>query len=71
MEKRFKDGGHVRWNSLAGRVDGHIRRVRVRDFGWKGHARHCSADDPQHEIESDRTGHVAMHKGSALERLRR
>ena len=71
MEKRFAVGDHVRWNSEAGQVSGHIRKVHVRDFSWKGHTCHCSEDDPQYEIESDKTDHVAMHKGSALERLRK
>ncbi|MDN5762579.1 MAG: DUF2945 domain-containing protein [Microlunatus sp.] len=28
--------------------------------------RRCSEDDPQYEITSDKTDHVAMHKGDAL-----
>jgi hypothetical protein len=26
-------------------------------------------DDPQYEIKSDKTDHIAMHKGSALRKL--
>jgi len=29
----------------------------------------CSEDDPQYEIQSDKTDHVALHKGSALHKL--
>ena len=29
---------------------------------------HCNEDAPQYEIESDRTDHVAVHKGTALEK---
>jgi hypothetical protein len=68
MSGRFKPGDHVTWNSEAGQVSGVIRRVHVRDFEWKGHTRHCSEDDPQYEIASDRTDHVAVHKGTALRR---
>lgn len=68
MSERFKVGDHVSWNSEAGRVSGVIRNIHVRDFEWKGHTRHCSEDDPQYEIASDRTDHVAMHRGAALQR---
>ena len=69
MTNKFKVGNHVSWNSEAGRVSGKIVDVHDRDFQWKGHTRHCSKDDPQYEIESDKTDHVAMHKGSALHRI--
>jgi len=30
---------------------------------------HASADDPQYEIKSDKTDHIAMHKGGALTKM--
>ena len=66
---KFKVGDHVAWNSEAGRVSGWIVKVHTRDTQYKGHTRHCSPDDPQYEIRSDRTDHVAMHKGRALQRI--
>ena len=66
---RFKVGDHVRWNSEAGHVSGVITKVHVRDFDYKGHTHRASVDDPQYEIKSDKTDHIAAHKGSALERL--
>ena len=69
MTTKFKVGDHVRWNSEAGHVSGKIRKVHTKDFQWKGYTRHCSPDDPQYEIESDKTDHVAMHKGSALHKI--
>ena len=69
MTHEFKVGDHVGWNSEAGQVSGRITKVHEGDFEWKGHTRHCSKDDPQYEIESDKTDHVAMHKGSALHRI--
>jgi hypothetical protein len=36
----------------------------------KGYVHHASVTDPQYEIKSDKTDHVAMHKGRALRRLR-
>ena len=69
MGAKFSVGDHVSWNSEAGRVRGRITKVHTQDVDYKGHTRHCSQEDPQYEIESDKTDHVAMHKGSALRKL--
>jgi hypothetical protein len=66
MSDRFTVGDHVSWNSEAGRVGGTIRKVHTKDFDYKGHTHRASSDDPQYEIASDRTDHIAAHKGSAL-----
>lgn len=67
--RRFKRGDHVSWNSEAGRVSGRITRVLTSETTFKGYAVHASKDEPQYEIESDKTDHIAMHKGSALRKL--
>lgn len=69
MSTKYKIGDHVGWNSEAGQVSGVISKVHTRDFQWKGYTRHCSPDDPQYEIKSDKSDHVAVHKGHALHRL--
>ncbi len=66
MSKTFAVGDHVSWNSEAGRVSGRIVKVHTRDFDYKGHTHHASDDEPQYEIKSDKTDHIAAHKGSAL-----
>ena len=63
MTKMFELGDHVSWNSEAGRVSGTIIAVHTRDFDYKGHVHHASENDPQYEIKSDKTDHVAAHKG--------
>ena len=68
--ERFKVGDHVRWNSEAGWVSGHIIRIHVRDFDYKGYTHHATPESPQYEIRSDKTDHVAAHKGGALTRIR-
>jgi hypothetical protein len=68
MGTAFRIGDHVSWNSEAGRVGGTIRKVHIADFDYKDHTRRASPSDPQYEIESDKTDHVAAHKGSALTR---
>jgi len=70
MTKTFKIGNHVSWNSEAGRIRGRIVRVHTKDVNYKGYVHHASADDPQYEIESDKTGHIALHKSRALRHLR-
>lgn len=71
MARSFKTGDHVSWNSEAGRVTGHVVRVHTKNVNLKGYIHHASADDPQYEIKSDKTDHVAFHKGRALRHLRR
>ena len=69
MAKPFKVCDHVSWNSEAGRVSGRIINVHTADVGYKRYTHHASPDEPQYEIKSDKTDHVALHKGSALRRL--
>ena len=70
MTKSFEVGDHVSWNSEAGRVRGRILRVHKEDVNYKGYIHHASPDDPQYEIRSDKTDHVAMHKGRTLRLLK-
>ena len=71
MSEAFKVGEHVGWNSEAGPVSGRIVRIHTQDFDWKGYTHHASAADPQYEIQSDKTDHLAVHKGAALHRISR
>ena len=68
---RFHIGDHVSWNSEAGRVSGIIRRKIVAPTKFKGYIVRASNEAPQYLIQSERTDHLAVHKGSALRRLRR
>ncbi|KVP38566.1 hypervirulence associated TUDOR domain-containing protein [Burkholderia ubonensis] len=69
MATTFKLGDRVRWNSEAGHVTGRIVAIHTQDFDYKGHRHHASPDDPQYEIKSDRTNHVAAHRGRVLTRI--
>ena len=71
MATTFKVGDHVTWNSEAGHVSGQIVKVHRADVNYKGYVHHASEDEPQYEIKSDKTDHVALHKGKALKLLRR
>jgi hypothetical protein len=69
MTHRFKIADHVTWNSEAGHVTGRIIEVHTRDVDYKGYTHHATEDDPQYEIASDKTDHIAMHKGTALTKI--
>ena len=70
MAKALKVGDHVRWNSEAGLVSGVIIRKLTAKTLFKGYVHHASKDEPQYMIKSDKTDHIAVHKGSALHLLR-
>lgn len=57
MVWKFKLNDHVTWNSEAGHVT---------DVDYKGYTHHATEDDPQYEIKSDKTDHIALHRGAAL-----
>ena len=67
----FKVGDHVEWNSEAGRVRGTIQRKVTTEITFKGYTVHASRAEPQYLIKSDKTDHLAMHKGSALIKVAR
>jgi hypothetical protein len=71
MTPNFKVGDHVQWNSEAGRVRGTIKKRIVSAVTFKGYTVRASKDEPQYLIESDTTDHLAMHKGSALKKIRK
>ena len=70
MVKTFKIGDHVSWNSEAGRVSGTVVAIHTADFDYWGHEHHASVQDPQYLIRSDKTDHIAAHKGEALDHAR-
>lgn len=67
--KNFRVGYHVKWNSEAGHVSGKIIKVHHSDFQYKGYTHHASSDDPQYEIKSDKSDHIAAHKGSEVSKV--
>lgn len=68
--KKFKVGDKVSWNSEAGWVSGTIIKIYNKDFKYKGYVHHATKEDPQYEIKSSKSDHVAAHKGSALSKIR-
>lgn len=70
MSREFSVGDHVSWNSEAGRIRGHVTHVHTSDFDFMGRTRRASKEEPQYELESEKTGNSAAHKGSALRLLK-
>jgi hypothetical protein len=71
MTHDFKVGDHVEWNSEAGRVRGRIKKRITSEIKFKGYTVHASKEAPQFLIKSDKSDHLAMHKGSALKKLKK
>ena len=69
MAKDLKIGDRVSWNSEAGMVTGTIIKVHTKDFDYKGYTHHATQEDPQYEIKSEKSDHIAAHKGRALTKL--
>jgi hypothetical protein len=69
MIHNFKIGDHVEWNSEAGRVRGTIKKGITSAIKFKTYTVHASKEEPQYLIKSDKTDHLAMHKGSALKKI--
>ena len=70
MAKSFKRGDRVEGNSEAGRVRGIIVKRVVSDTRFKGYVHHASKDEPHYVIKSEKTDHIAIHKGPALKRVK-
>jgi hypothetical protein len=69
MRHEFKIGDHVEWNSEAGRVRGTIKKKVTSAVKFKTYTVRASKEEPQSLIKSDKTDHMAMHKGAALRKL--
>jgi len=69
MKRQFKVGDHVSWNSEAGRVRGTIKKKVTSPMRFKNYMVRPSREEPQYLIKSDKTDHLAMHKGTALKKI--
>ena len=70
MRKGFRVGDRVEWNSEAGRVRGTIKKKVTSAIKFKTYTVRASKEEPQYLIKSDKTDHLAMHKGAALRKIR-
>jgi hypothetical protein len=70
MKKDFQVGDHVGWNSEVGHVRGTIKKKLTSISRFKNYTVHASKEEPQYLIKSDTTDHLAMHRGSALKKIK-
>ena len=69
MKTIFKIGDKVSWNSEAGIVSGTIIKIHTENFDYKGYTHYATEEEPQYEIKSSKTDHIAAHKGTALSKV--
>jgi hypothetical protein len=68
MAGELHKGDHVTWNSHGGTAEGTVRREITEDTEAAGRTVRASAEEPQYEVESDKSGRTAVHKPDALHR---
>jgi hypothetical protein len=66
MADDFSKGDHVTWRSHGQEVEGTVKRTITRETEAAGRRVKASKDEPQYEVESDKTGKTAVHKPGAL-----
>ena len=59
-------GDHVAWSSHGGEATGTVEAEITEDTEAAGRTVRASADDPQYEVQSEKSGGTAVHKPSAL-----
>jgi len=65
-KKSLKKGDEVIWKSHGQDVRGSVERKITERTEAAGRTVDASADEPQYEVESDRTGRTAVHEPAAL-----
>ena len=68
MADEFQKGDHVTWNSHGSTTEGTVVRKITSDTEASGRTVRASEDDPQYEVESDKSGRTAVHKPGALKK---
>jgi hypothetical protein len=66
MAQEFDKGDHVSWKSHGGEAEGTVTEKITEDTEAAGRTVRASEDDPQYEVESEKSGGTAVHKPTAL-----
>lgn len=64
----FKKGDSVEWDTSQGKTQGTVVKKVTGTAKVQGHTAKASADEPQYEVESSRSGKHAIHKPEALKK---
>ena len=66
MADDISKGDHVTWSSHGQEVEGTVTRKITKETEASGRKVKASKDEPQYEVQSDKTGKTAVHKPGAL-----
>jgi DUF2945 family protein len=66
MADDLRKGDHVTWKSHGSEAEGEVTRKITEETEAGGRKVKASPDEPQYEVESDKSGKTAVHKPSAL-----
>ncbi|MFE9812255.1 DUF2945 domain-containing protein [Streptomyces sp. NPDC005548] len=67
-KKKISKGDKVAWKSHGEKVTGTVKRKVTDRTEAAGRTVDASADEPQYEVESDKSGRSAVHKPGALDK---
>ena len=66
MAQEFSKGDHVSWKSHGGEAEGTVQKKITDETEAAGRTVKASADEPQYEVKSEKSGGTAVHKPGAL-----
>jgi hypothetical protein len=70
MSQHLKSGDRVSWNTPQGVTHGKVVRVISTHTTVDGRTVDASTADPHYEVQSEKSGKHAVHRGDALHRLK-
>lgn len=70
MAEHFKPHDRVSWNTPQGPTHGKIVRVIASRTSIDSRIVDASKTDPHYEVEAEKSGKHAVHRGDALRRLK-
>ena len=68
MTDELRKGDHVRWKSHGGTAEGTVLQKITSDTEASGRTVRADEDDPQYEVQSEKSGRTAVHKPGALDK---
>lgn len=69
MSQHLKPEDRVSWNTPRGVTHGTVVRVISSHTSVDGRTVNASKSDPHYEVESEKSGKRAVHRGDALHRI--
>lgn len=68
--KQFSKGDSVEWNTSQGKTSGKIIKKVTKPVKVGSYTAKASKDNPEYEVETDKTHKVAVHKPESLNKSR-